>query len=535
MSLRVLAAAVLAAAALAGCTETANRAACPAGKLCFETGNASDPVSLDPHKITAVPESRVVGDMLIGLMQNDASGKPVPGMATSWETSADGLVWTFHLRDAVWSDDVPVTAEDFAYAFRRIMTPSTAAEYASLLYFLKNGAAVNAGKMPPSALGVRAIDAHTLQLTLEHPAPYLLELAKHQTMAPVPKHVVEKWGDRWSDPAHFVSNGPYRLRSWTLQKSIILDKNPKFWEADKVCFDQVTFYPTEDVVSAGRQVLRGELDADTRAPAAYLREPDKYPGFVRTHTYLGMYYLFFNADAPKFKDVRVRQALSMAVDREFITNGISEGYGYTPAYTFVPPGVANYQPPAPPAWASWPLERRQAEARRLLAQAGYGPKNPLRVELKTSQLEATALTSSIQSDWAAIGVKGAIAGSEFQVVLQSYRMRDFDMGFTGWIADYNDAMAFLYLMDSGTGAMNYGGYANPRYDALLAAANNEADLKTREKILQQAESVMLNDYPVAPVYFASNLNLVNPRVTGWVDNIVDQHPTRYLCFKDAKR
>lgn len=534
MSVRPLFAALVAVMALSGCTDTANRSPCPAGKLCFETGNSSDPVSLDPHKITAVSESRVVGDMLIGLMQTDPNGKPIPGMATSWETSPDGLTWTFHLRDAVWSDGMPVTAEDFAFALRRILMPETAAEYASLLYFLKNGQAVNAGKMPPSALGVRAIDGRTLELRLEHPAPYLLELAKHQTMAPVPKHVVEKWGEKWSDPAHFVSNGPYRLRSWALQKSIVVDKNPKFWDADKVCFDRVTYYPTEDVISAGRQILRGELDAETRAPAAYMRDPGTRAPFIRTHTYLGLYYLFFNATAPKFKDPRIRQALSMAVDREFVTDGISKGYGLTPAYTFVPPGVANYTPAPKPVWASWTMEQRQAEARRLLAAAGFGPKSPLRLELKSGTLEGTATSAAIQSDWAAIGVKAQVAGSEFQVALQSFRMKDFDMGFTGWIADYNDAMAFLYLLDSQTGAMNYGGYANPRFDALLAAANNEPDLKAREAILREAESLMLNDVPVAPVYFASNQNLVSPRVTGWIDNIVDQHPTRFLCFKDAK-
>lgn len=535
MSRRLIAVVLVAFLAAAGCKESSNRAPCPAGKLCFETGNTSDPISLDPHKITSVAENRLLSDMIVGLTQDDPEGKPVPGMATSWETSADGLVWTFHLRDAVWSDGVPVTADDFVFSLRRIMMPETASEYASLLFFLKNGEPVSTGKAPPTALGVRALDARTLQIELEHPAPFLLELAKHMTMFPVPKHVVEKWGDKWSNPEHFVSNGPYLLKSWTIQKSIVAEKNPRFFEADKVCFDRVTYYPTEDTISANRQVLRGELDADTRVSGAYMRNPGDRAPYIRAHRYLGSYYLFFNAKAAKFKDPRVRQALNMAVDREFIANGITKGMGISAAYTFVPPGVANYTPPALPVWASWSLEKRQAEARRLLAEAGYGPKKPFKVEIRTGNLEATALIASIQSDWAAIGVKATALGSEFQVVLQSYRMGDFDAGITGWIGDYNDAMAFLYLMDSKTGSMNYGGYDNPRYDALLARANNEPDLKVRADLLRQAEALMLADVAVTPVYFSSSQNLVSPRVTGWVDNLVDHHPTRYLCFKDAKR
>jgi oligopeptide transport system substrate-binding protein len=514
------------------------RLPCPAGQLCFDFGNDSEPISLDPHKMTGTWESRIADDLLVGLTQNDASGRPIPGMAKSWETSADGKVWTFHLRDANWSDGVPMTADDFVFSLRRIMDPATGSQYSSLLYIIQNAEAVNAGKAPLTALGVRAIDPHTLQITLTHPAPYLPELAKHETMLPVPKHVVEKWGDGWSRPEHYVGNGPYKLVSWRIGDHINLVRNPLYWDNDKVCFDQINYFPTADSISAERQVRRGELDADDHIEpnrVAFLRQPDEAPEYVRVHTYLGINYLTFNTkDVPAFRDVRVRRALSMAIDRDFIANKLDRGV-YQPAYTFIPPGVASYTAPAPPIWAAWPLARRQAAARALLAQAGYGPSHPLSVELKhsnaTSQLE---VMPSIQSDWQTIGVKTTLIQEETQISYQDDRLRNFQATSAAWIADYNDAMSFLYLQQSATGSQNYGDYNNPAYDALLAKADNEPDPVRRAVYMQQAEEIVLRDAPVAPYTFRVNTNLVSPRISGWVDNIVDIHPSQYLCVKGQR-
>lgn len=537
--LTVLAAVVLG-AVLAACGGSAPvRQPCPAGKICLELGNDAEPVSLDPHKITGTWEDRVVGDLFVGLTQGDPQGRPIPGMATSWETTPDGLTWTFHLRDAKWSDGVPVTAGDFVFALRRLMDPKTAAEYASLLYFINNAEAVNAGKLPTTALGVTAIDPHTLRIVLVHPAPYLTQLTMHMTMYPVPEHVVEKWGDAWSDPSHYVSNGPYKLVSWRLGDHIHVVKNPQFWDADKVCVDEVNYYPTTDPVSAERRVKRGELDANGSIQAnrvAFLRQPDQMPAYVRVHTYLGVSYFAFNTkDVQAFKDRRVRIALAMSIDRDFIANKLDHGV-VKPAYTFVPPGVANYRSPPPPVWASWPIERRQRAARALLAQAGYGPGRQLKIELKHSNTPGALLVMpSIQADWAAIGVKTTLAQEEGQIAYQDYRMRNFQVASAGWIGDYNDAMSFLYLQQSQTGMQNYGDYSNPAYDALLDKADHEPDVAKRAAYLARAERVMLADSPVTPTVFAVNTDLVNPRITGWVDNIIDQHRTRYLCVKGARR
>lgn len=509
---------------------------CPAGKICVRAGNGVEVISLDPHKVAGTGDYRVLQDALIGLTMPDANNDVVPGVAERWETSADGLTWTFYLRPSVWSDGVPVTADDFVFSLRRILNPATAAEYASLLYPIKGAQPVNEGRAAPETLGVRAVSPRVLEIRLEHPAPYLLQLAKHQTMFPVPKHVVEKYGAAWARPEHFVSNGPYTIVSWKLGDRIRAVKNPLYWDAGKVCVDQISYYPTTDNITAERQVRNGELDmnADIQSNRiALLRE--KMPGYVRTHTYLGVSYLTYNNNVLALRDVRVRRALSMAIDREFITQKLMRG-GQQPAYTFVPPGVANYQPVKLPDWASWTFERRQAEARRLLAQAGYGPGRPLRIEIKhRNSADPSLIMPAIQADWKAIGVEARLAQNEPQIAYAAYRARDFEVADAAWVADYNDPMSFLYLMNSTTGAQNYGDYKNPAFDALLKKADNEPDAAIRAGYLAQAEATMLADANVAPVFFYVNKNLVSPRVTGWVANLGDVHPAQFLCLKDSAK
>ena len=526
----MVALAAFSALALAGCSQKVSRPACPAGQVCLQAGNGSEPATLDPHKSTGTWEDQIISDLMVGLTTADAAGEAVPGMAERWTTSPDGLTWTFHLRDAVWSDGTPVTADDFVFSLRRILDPKLASEYASLIYVIKNAQSVNEGKAPGTALGVRAISPKVLEITLEHPAPYLTELAMHQTMLPTPRHVVEKWGDAWSQPAHYVSNGPYMLKSWTLGDHVGVVKNPRFYDAGNVCIDQINYYPTNDAIGAERRVRRGELDlnADIQSNRiAFLRE--RMPQYVHTYTYLGVAYLAFNSAVPAFKDKRVRLALDMSIDREFITGKLLRG-GQKPAYTFVPPGVANTIPTVPPAWSSWPLEKRQAEARRLLAEAGYGPGHPLKIEIKHRNTPDPMLfMPAIQADWKAVGVEASLAQNETQIAYAAYRARDFQVADAAWIADYNDAMSFLYLQQSSTGSQNYGDYKNPVFDALLARADNEPDAKIRAGYLAQAEHIMLDDVAVAPIFFYVNKNLVSPKITGWVDNLTDKHRSRYLC------
>ena len=537
---RLLTIALLAAGpGLAGCQRPPSRPPCPAGKVCLEYGNTTEPATLDPIKTTLTSEAAIVRELIEGLATNAPDGSPIPGMATSWETSADGLTWTFHLRDARWSDGVPVTADDFVYAYQYGLDPKTAAAYAYLLYVIKGGEAVNAGKAAPETLGATAVDPRTLRLTLAHPAPYLPQLLQHQAFSPVPAHAVRRWGAAWIQPGHHVSNGPYTLVSWRLGDSLRVEKNPLYYAAAQVCIDRIDFYPTQDTVSAERRVKRGELDVNNTivsSRVAYLRGPGQMAPFIRSHPYLSNTYLALNVpDVPAFHDPRVRQAVAMAIDRAFLTGKLLRA-GQIPTTAFVPPQIAGYLPstaPHPHAyWADWPLARRQAEARRLLALAGYGPRHLLKIELKTANVTSSVLVAqAMQADLRTVGIEATLRQEEGQVAYRSFQAKDFQLGLLAWIADYSDPLTFLTLLKSDTGAQNYGSYANPRFDALLDQADHEPDGARRAAILAQAEQIMLDDAYVAPLWVGVNLNLVSPRVTGWVDNAVDVHPVRYLCLR----
>ncbi|MDO1559678.1 peptide ABC transporter substrate-binding protein [Brevundimonas sp. 2R-24] len=516
------------------------RPACPQGQLCLHRGNGAEPVSLDPHRSSGTWENRIISDMIQGMFDYSAAGETIPGMAESWTTSADGLTWTFRLRDAQWSDGQSVTAEDFVYAFQRILKPEIASQYSYLLYLIQNGREVNEGTAPPESLGARALDARTLELRLINPAPYLPELMTHYTFYPVPSHKVRELGDAWVQPGNYVGNGAYTLAEWRLGDHVRLVKNPRFWDAENVCFDQVYFYPTNDATAAERRVFRGELDmnADIQSNRIQylLADPETRP-FVHTHTYLGTAYLAFNQGpqvrTPALRDRRVRQALAMAVDRDFIANRLLRG-GQVPAFSFVPPGMSNYVENGPKAfYADWSLERRQREARRLLAEAGYGPDNPLRLEIKHRNTpDPSLMMPAVQADWAEIGVQVQLVRNEVQIAYQSYRLRDFDVADAAWVADFDDPKSFLDLQLSTTGQQNYGDYANPAYDALLLAADREPNEGRRAQLLAQAEQIMLDDAPIVPLYFYVNKNLVSPRMTGFVDNLVDQHRTRWMCLRN---
>jgi oligopeptide transport system substrate-binding protein len=517
------------------------RQPCPVGKVCLEYGNTAESNSLDPQMATTTTEAAILREVFEGMFTDDRDGSPMPGVAERWETSPDGLTWTFHMRPEVWSDGQPLTANDFVYAYQRMLNPKTGSSYAYLLYVLKNAQAVNSGTMPLSAVGAKALDDHTLQLTLEHPAAYLPQLLKHQAFFPIPAHSVEALKDHWVDAGKMVSNGAYTLKEWRLGDYVRLEKNPLYREADTVCVDRVDFIPTNDVIAAERRVIRGELDINNaiqsnRVPRL-MADPISRQ-YVHGHPYLITGYLIFNTrDVAALKDRRVRQAISMSIDRRFITDKLMRA-GQVPTTSFVPLGIAGYLPKDAqhphPVWSDWSIDRRQAAARVLLAQAGYGPAHPLKLELKTTSVPGSLITAqAIQADLKFAGVDITFRQEDGALVFESFNQRDFQLGSAGWVADYDDPMTFLALMKSDTGQQNYGDYKNPVYDALLKAADNEPNAVKRAGYLAQAEQMILDDADIAPVDNGVSLNLVSPHVTGWLDNDADVHPVRLLCRNDA--
>lgn len=528
-----MAGAAAAALALAGCGGPKPAAEAPGAKV-LHFGNSSEPLTLDPHGASGTWENNIIGGMFMGLTTEDINAKPIPGMAESWTTSADGLVWTFKLRDAVWSDGVAVTAQDFEYAFRRILDPKTAAKYAAILYDIKNAQQVNAGELPLDKLGVRAIDPKTFEITLANPAPYLPTMLMHYTSYPVPKHVVKKFGDDWIKPENIQVNGSYKLVEWQTNNFVKVRRNERFFDAANVCIDEIFYYPTTDVNTAERRVRKGELDINTDMPGQKVEFLKKeLPGYVRIAPYMGTWYAIANTTDPRFKDERVRTALNMAIDRDFITKEVLRA-GQAPTFSFVPPNMANYPGGATPGWASAPVTSRRVEARRLLEAAGFGPDNPLTFTFAHRNTgDNPRIAPAIQNDWQSIApwVKVSLAPTDTQIHYDNLAQNNFQVADAAWIADYDDPINFLMLLDSKSGQLNYGRYVNLTYDGLLAQAKQEVDLARRADLLLQAEKKLLADSAVFPVYSYVSKNLVNPRVTGWNDNIVDIHRPRYMCVK----
>ena len=494
-------------------------------------GNGAEPDALDPHKASGNWENNIIGDMFIGLMTDAPDASATPGAAESYAVSADGLVYTFKLRDHVWSDGKPVTAHDYVFSFRRMADPRTAAQYVSILYPVKNMEAAAAGKVPPREVGARAIDDRTLELTFLFQVPYIRELMTHYTTFAVPQHVVEKHGEAWTRPENIVSNGPYVLKEWLSNDHIHLRKNPRFFDAANVAIDNVYFYPTQDSAAALKRFRAGEFDLVTDSvPPQQINWLKQYmPRELELGPYIASSYLQFNFERKPFDDVRVRQALSLAVDREIMVSKVLRA-GEQPAYALVPPGMPDYRG-AQAAFRPQPMAQRTARARALLAEAGFGPNRPLAFDLNTSNATETRQVSVVlQAMWSGIGANVRLMPYDSQIHYNLLRKRDFDVTMAGWIADYRDAKNYLMLFQSTTTDLNYGGYSSRSFDALVAASDNERDAAAREVILRRAEQALLDDVAVSPVYFGVTRNLVSPQVRGFVVNNVNVHRSRYMSL-----
>lgn len=494
--------------------------------------------TLDPHKSSAAWENIIIGDMMIGLTTDDADGKPVPGMATSWEVDDTGTVWTFKLGDYTWSDGTPVTAEDFVFAFRRIQDPTVASQYASMLWLVKNAEKVNSGELPPEQMGVRAVDEKTFEITLEYPAPYLPGLLSHYTTFPVPRQAVETYGDAWIQPQNIVVNGPYKLVYWRTGDQLVAEKNPTGFGAADACFDRVVYFEIENEAAYENKISAGELDINNAFSGPRQSEIEaKFPGWVRTGPGLLTTYWSYNQQRAPFNDVRVRKALSMALDREFMVRNVMTP-GFQAAYSFVPPEMSNYDVPRPHvSWENMPRAERLEEARRLLQEAGFGPSSPLRFEFThRSTGDNPKVAPVAQQNWAEIGdwVQPVIVRQDTKVLYARLRQNDFQVSDGAWLADFDDPINFLYLLQSTTGQQNYGRYANAEYDALLNQSNLELDLQKRAEIFARAEALMLEEYPITPMWVQVTQNLVDPTLTGWEDNAKDIHRSRFLCRDGLK-
>lgn len=496
-------------------------------------GNGAEPESLDPPLADTAWEQNILGDLMMGLFTEDAEGKPIPGAVLEASVSPDGLTWTFILRDHLWSDGTPVTAQDFVFAWRRLLDPKTGSKFASIVYPFKNAKAVAEGRMPPDALALRAADDKVLVLELEHPAPYMRELLTHNILYPVPRHVVEAKGAAWTQAGTYVSNGAYVLTERVPNGHIALTKNPRFYDAANVTIERVVFYPTEDAGAALTRFRAGELDTQEPFPADqidWLRQ--NMPGALKQTPTLSIDYIVLNIRRKPFDDVRVREALNLALDRDTIAQKIYR-IGEQPAYNIVPPGIANYPGGAAFAFQSLPYPSRVARAQELMRQAGYGSGKRLRTTFATTTLpDSRRAAAAVQAMWAAVYVDLDIAQSDSAITYSKLRQYDFDIGTANWGADFNDASNFLMILTTGN-AQNYAGYSNPAFDALYAAAEKEPDAAARGRLLFEAEQIALKDHAWVTRNFRTSRVIVQPYVKGWIANARNYNRSRWLTLEKA--
>jgi oligopeptide transport system substrate-binding protein len=505
-------------------------AAAADGAKILRRGNGSEPHSLDPHRAVMTAENNIIGDMLLGLYTEDAAGLPIFGGAESATTSDDGLTWTFRLRPHTWSDGAPVTAEDYVFALRRVLDPNTAAEYASALYPIKNALKVNKGALATAKLGVRAEDARTLVIELEHPAPFLPELLTHYTTFPVPKHIVEKHGSNWTRADKIVTNGPYTLAEWQPHDHVRLVKNPRFYDAANVKIDEVFFLPSEDDNAALKRYRAGELDTQERWPISeYKWLTQNIPGEAKRSTQLTIAFVSFNMAKKPFDDIRVRKAVAMTIDNEALAKDVYQGVYGDVATTFLPPGTANVDRSAQVAWAGKPIAERRAEAKRLLAEAGFGPAKPLKFTYRyISNPDIKRGAIALQAMWQDAGIDVELAAAEAKVHWNLLEVRDFEVTYNTWSFDYNDAKNLFFQFEAAAVQMNNSSYNSPAFEALLGKADLEVDAAARAKLLGQANAMLLADLPATPLVFPYVRHLVKGYVLNWTDNPRNVNRTRWL-------
>lgn len=497
-------------------------------------GNGTEPQDLDPHIVTGVPEHNIIDALLEGLVSKDPQTlKPAPAVAADWTVSDDGTTYTFFLRpNARWSNGDPVTAEDFVWSWWRALQPALGNQYAYMLFVVKNAEAFHRGEIDSfDEVGVEALNSHTLKVTLNNPTPYFLQLLSHYSTFPVHRATIEKFGEpeeratQWTRVGNFVGNGPFVLDTWKLNKEIVVNRNPLYWDADQVALNAIVFKPIENVSTEERMFRAGQLHITQTVPidkvAQYRSEK---PDQIQIAPYLGTYYYRFNVTQPHLQDKRVRQALNLALDRNAIVTSVTKG-GEKPAYTFTPPDTMGYT-------ANSSLEFNPEKARQLLAEAGYpdGHGFPETELLFNTSEGHQKIAVAIQQMWHQnLNVDIRLNNQDWKVFLSSVSMGQYSIARAGWIGDYVDPNTFLDMWVTG-GGNNQTGWSNSRYDELvLRLAPAAKSQEERYRLLKEAESILLEEAPIIPLYIYTSKSLIQPSVKGVYGNLLD-----YISYKKVR-
>lgn len=509
----------------------------PGGGQVWHVGNGTEPQDLDPQGVAGVPEHKLAMALFEGLATEDPKDlTPRPGLAERWEISPDGLVYTFHLRpNGKWSDGSPLTAQDCVESYRRILTPKFGSEYAYLVYDYVVGAReFFDGKIKDfGQVGFKAVDAHTLQVTLKNPTPYLMKIiASHYAWTPVPVRVIAKYGPAdqkrtpWTRPGRLVGSGPFILKEWLPNRKIIVARNPHYWDASTVKLDEIHFYPTEDISTEERMFRTGQLHKTNELPNTKIDVYRKeYPEALRIEPYLGVYFYRCNVERPPMNDKRVRKALALAIDRESLVKNVTRG-GQQPAYALSYPGTAGYTPRAQ-------LTGGIPEAKRLLAEAGFPDGKgfpPVELLYNTSE-NHRAIAEAIQQMWKRnLGVDITLQNQEWKVYMDAQNTENYTICRAGWIADYVDPHVFLEIWVTNNGN-NHTNWSHPEYDRLFNQALAAKNEEERYEIYQKMDEILVDECPVIPIYYYTSVYAMSPKVKGHYPTLLDNHPYKYIYLE----
>ena len=502
----------------------------------FHKGNGAEPQGLDPHVTTGVPENNILTALFEGLVTKNPSTLEVePGVASSWEVSEDGLTYTFHLRpEARWSNGDQLTAEDFRWSWERALLPALANQYNYNFFPIVNAEAFAKGEITDfSQVGVKVLDPQTLQVQLRAPAPYMLQLFDHHSTYPVHRATIEAFGspsDRltaWARPGSLVSNGPFVLKEWDVNSHVRVEKNPNYWDAATVKLNAIVYYPTENLTTEERMFRDGQLhyteDVPIEKVPVYQKEQ---PELLELAPYLGTYYYQVNTTRPPFNDVRVRKALSLAIDRKLMVDTVLQGI-FKPAFALVPPDTLGYQPPQL-------FDYDPQQAKQLLADAGYpdGKGFPPFELLYNTHEQHQKIAVTLQQMWQqTLGIQTTLLNQEWQVYLDAQSNMNYDVSRRGWIGDYVDPNTFLDMFIT-KGGNNNTGFSSARYDEIiLDAAPKTQDRAQRYALYNEAETLLINEMPIIPIYTYQSKHLVSPCIQGMPENIMDWTTWKYVYLE----
>ena len=523
---------------LIGCSENITPVDSGLEQQIYHHGNGSEPQGIDPHIVTGVPEHHILISLCEGLTipnpNPTGSDGYIPGTAESWTISDDGKEYIFKLnKNAKWSNGDPVTADDFVWSWKRILTASLGSQYPDMLYYLVGAYEYHNGEIDNfDEVGVKALDSHTLKVNLKNPTPFFIGLLSHYSTWPVHKETVLKHGDiddrngEWTRPGNFVCNGPFQLKTWELNNRIVVEKNPHYYDASMVRLNEIHYYPVSNVMTEDRMFRAGQLHLTSSMPTQkcpiYIEE--KNPN-LKIDPYMGTYFYRINTENETLSDVRVRKALAYSIDRQLLVDKVTQ-CGQIPAYSFTPPGSNGYQP-------STEIPYDPVLAKQLLAEAGYSSDNPFpKLEILFNTNEGhRKVALAIQQMWQnELGIEVELVNQDWKVYLSREMVGDFQISRAGWIGDYEDPNTFLDLMRPNRGN-NKTGWENMDFDALVEEANTINDQEKRYELLNEAEKILIDNMPIIPLYTYVRVYQLSPDVKGFNPHILDHHHPKFIYLE----